>query len=206
MPLPTLEALGLACLAIIVFLFVRAHRRAVAADSDSSDDESSGPLSVSVVTSHEESDSLLPKFAGLLRSPWHRGAGEDGQKAPKMMQPVQKVVRKMSLTMPLPLRKKRKPEVLTKKYHAPYFFPLLDETAQWWQAQQAVPEPQPPPSPRPRPITENDLSAIPSCQGSQEAAQAPQLASNERCDLQSLCHSPTTTSEVTATPTTVGGR
>ncbi|RLN88737.1 hypothetical protein BBJ28_00023991 [Nothophytophthora sp. Chile5] len=136
MPLPTLEALGISCLAFIVFLFVRARRRAVAADSESSDDESTGPLSVSVVTNHEESDSLLPKFAGLLRSPWHRGAGEGGQKTPKMMQPVQKVVRKMSLTMPLPLRKKRKPEVLSKKYHAPYFFPLLDETAQCAESDQ----------------------------------------------------------------------
>ncbi|KAG7375490.1 hypothetical protein PHYPSEUDO_001027 [Phytophthora pseudosyringae] len=166
-------ALGVAFVAVIVALFVQARRRPpTAAETDSSDDETSGPLSVNVEADHGEQDSLLPKFAGLLRSPWH--SVTTGQKEqPKMMRPVRKGSRSMSFTMPLPLRKKRKPaEVPVKKIHVPYFFPLLDETAEWWQAQQSTAaEPQLTPKQEPEPGPERHPE-LPSNNQSKREAQA----------------------------------
>ncbi|GMF47977.1 unnamed protein product [Phytophthora fragariaefolia] len=153
MDTPVAVALGVALFIAVAAAFVRAARRRAdtAAEADSSDDETSGPLSVSVVADHDEQDSLLPKFAGLLRSPWHSVSdGKKEQQQPKVMRPVRRTSRSMSLTMPLPLRKKRKPaEVPVKKIHVPYFFPLLDETAEWWQSQQPAVEPQPTPEEEP---------------------------------------------------------
>lgn len=143
-------ALGVTLFVAVIAVFVHAARRraATASEADSSDDDTSGPLSVNVVADHDEQDSLLPKFAGLLRSPWHNvsAAKSEKQQQPKVMRPVRKGSRSMSL----PLRKKRKPaEVPVKKVHVPYFFPLLDETAEWWQTQQPAAEPQPTPEEEP---------------------------------------------------------
>ncbi|KAG7398721.1 hypothetical protein PHYBOEH_010562 [Phytophthora boehmeriae] len=148
-------ALSVTFISIIVALFVRARRRSAAAsESDSSDEES---ISVNVVSEQDEQDSLLPSLSGLLRSPWY--SNNDLKKAQTKMRPVRKGSRTMSLSlpMPLPLRKKRKQEVPTKKHHVPYFFPLLDETAEWWQAQQ---EPQPPLEPEGR---QSDINDVQTC-------------------------------------------
>ncbi|OWZ19951.1 hypothetical protein PHMEG_0005709 [Phytophthora megakarya] len=135
MSLFLVAALGAACVAFVVVLLIHVRRRSPTVASDSSDEETSGPLNVSVVVDHDEQASLLPKFADMLRSPWNSSAAAKEQ--PKVTRPVRKGGRSMSLTMPLPLRKKRKAaQVPTKKVHVAYFFPLLDETAEWWQAQQ----------------------------------------------------------------------
>ncbi|KAL3671972.1 hypothetical protein V7S43_002637 [Phytophthora oleae] len=128
--------LGAVLFAIVIAFFIRALKHlSTATETDSSDDETSGQLSVNVVADHDEQDSLLPKFAGLLRSPWH-SVNADQKEQLKVMRPVRKGSRSMSLTIPLPLRKKKiLAEVPVKKVHVPYFFPLLEETAEWWQSQ-----------------------------------------------------------------------
>uniref|UniRef100_H3GFK8 PWWP domain-containing protein n=1 Tax=Phytophthora ramorum TaxID=164328 RepID=H3GFK8_PHYRM len=195
-------SLGSAFAAAIVVLFVHIRRRAsTVAESDSSDDETSGPLSVNVVADHDEKDSLLPTFAGLLRSPWH-GVAAGQKEQPKRMRPVRKGSLSLSLTMPLPLLKKRKPaDVPTKKVHVPYFFPLLDETAEWWQTQQQSAEPQPTPEEEPETdpednTTEDACNLMPTAQ-----TYAKELLEAERPH-----HFPAVEIPVTATPIEVGAR
>ncbi|KAG6574363.1 uncharacterized protein IUM83_07233 [Phytophthora cinnamomi] len=198
-------AIGVALFAAIATAFVFAVRRraATAAEADSSDDETSGPLSVNVVADHDEQDSLLPKFAGLLRSPWHSvsaGRKEQQKQHPQVMRPVRKGSRSMSLTMPLPLplRKKRKAaEVPVKKVHVPYFFPLLDETAEWWQTQQPAAEPQPTPEEEPA-----DESGKVACNPGKEVTHAQGASSSKSMPPQQHFAA----GEVAATPMEVEGR
>uniref|UniRef100_M4BYW2 Uncharacterized protein n=1 Tax=Hyaloperonospora arabidopsidis (strain Emoy2) TaxID=559515 RepID=M4BYW2_HYAAE len=105
--------------------------------SDDEDEVSAAPLSVDVVCDHDERGSLLPKLAGLLRSPSHKVATRNKQE-PVMMRAVSRPARSCSLALSLPLgtRTKQSVNVPTKKAHVPYFYPLLDETAKWWQTQQ----------------------------------------------------------------------
>ncbi|GMF21494.1 unnamed protein product [Phytophthora lilii] len=195
-------AVGVALVACIAVLVVRARRRsATAAESDSSDDETSGPLSVDVVADHDEQDSLLPTFAGLLRSPWHSVTAVHKEQ-PKRMRPVRNGSRAMSLTMPLPLRKKSKPaEVPVKKLHVPYFFPLLDETAHWWQAQQSATEPQPTPEAEPEADSERNAD-VKSCNQTKEDVHSA-VSTKDPLQEQQPHHFSTT--GMSAIPIEVGG-
>uniref|UniRef100_A0AAV1TBI3 Transmembrane protein n=1 Tax=Peronospora matthiolae TaxID=2874970 RepID=A0AAV1TBI3_9STRA len=103
--------------------------------SDDEDEVSAAPLSVDVVADLDERGSLLPKLAGLLRSPSHKVATRIKQE-PVMMRAASRPARSGSLTLPLGARTKQSENVPAKKVHVPYFYPLLDETAKWWQTQQ----------------------------------------------------------------------
>ncbi|KAF4046506.1 hypothetical protein GN244_ATG00895 [Phytophthora infestans] len=139
--------LGIA-FAVIIALFAHSRWRSPSStETDSSDDETSGPIGVNVVADHDEHDSLLPNLAGVLRSPW-----QSVSRKPKEQPKMTRLARKGSPSMSLPLRKKKKKpaEVPVKKIHVPYFFPLLDETAEWWQTQlPTMGEPQPTPEQEP---------------------------------------------------------
>ena len=53
------------------------------------------------------------------------------------MRRARETPRSISLSMPLPMGTRKNPaELPIKKIHVPYFFPLLDETAEWWQMHQ----------------------------------------------------------------------
>ncbi|CAH0491462.1 unnamed protein product [Peronospora farinosa] len=117
---------------IVVLMYV--HRRSCTAfHTENNDEETSEPG-----TDHDEQDSLLPKFAGLLLSPWHSvTTGQNHE--PTRMRTVRNKTRSISLPMSLPLgKRKQTAEVPIKKIHVPYFFPLLDETAEWWQMHQST--------------------------------------------------------------------
>ncbi|KAG6971353.1 hypothetical protein JG688_00004466 [Phytophthora aleatoria] len=191
--------------AVIVGLIVQARWRSrTVTETDSSDDETSGPLSVNVVADHDEQDSLLPKFAGLLRSPWHSVTTEQKEQ-PKMTRLARKGSRSMSLTMPLPLRKKRKStEVPVKKIHVPYFFPLLDETSEWWQGQQSTAgEPQPTPEQEPEESHpgEDELS---SSNQNKRDTQVSGASAKEILQVDRPRYAPV--AKVTAAPIEIGGR
>ncbi|CAI5741206.1 unnamed protein product [Peronospora destructor] len=118
-----MESLDLVVLCVAFFIFAIAlliyvHRRSSSA--------------------FDEQDSLLPKFAGLLLSPWRKvTTGQNNE--PKMMRPVRQKLRSSSLPTSLPIgTRKETAEVPIKKIHVPYFFPLLDETAEWWQMHQST--------------------------------------------------------------------
>jgi hypothetical protein len=207
-PLSAAAAIGAALVAVVaVVLFVRARSQSPTS-ADSSDDETAGPLSVSVVAHHDEQDSLLPKFAGLLRSPWHSVTSSSSRTAtgkkdpPKMMRPVRKGSRSMSLTMPL--HKKRNPvHIPVKKVHVPYFFPLLDETAEWWQGQQLADDAEstqqtPEQEPEAGPDKHSEEDGLPSSNNK------IQTATKELVQSKQLQHF--SRGEMAATPIEVGGR
>ncbi|KAF1782944.1 PWWP domain [Phytophthora cactorum] len=191
--------------AVIVGLIVQARWRSrTVTETDSSDDETSGPLSVNVVADHDEQDSLLPKFAGLLRSPWHSVTTEQKEQ-PKMTRLARKGSRSMSLTMPLPLRKKRKStEVPVKKIHVPYFFPLLDETSEWWQGQQSTAgEPQPTPEQEPEESHPGEDELSSSIQNKRDT-QVSRASAKEILQVDRPRYAPV--AKVTAAPIEIGGR
>ncbi|CAH0479739.1 unnamed protein product [Peronospora belbahrii] len=143
-----MEPLDVAALGVVFFSFIGVlllhiyRNLSTAIDTVSADDEILGSMDVNIMTDHDEQDSLLPKFAGLLLSPWHSVTTEK-KKETKMMQSAEKKRCAILLTMPLRIGKKMEKnpaEVPMKKVHVPYFFPLLDETAEWWKMHQFTTE------------------------------------------------------------------
>ncbi|KAG1701572.1 hypothetical protein DVH05_010873 [Phytophthora capsici] len=185
--------LGAVLFAVAIALFVRALKHQSTAETDSSDDETSGQLSVNVVADHDEQDSLLPKFAGLLRSPWH-SVNTNQKDQPRVMTPVRKGSLSMSLTMPL-RKKKKRAAVPVKKIHVPYFFPLLEETAEWWQSHTSTPEQEPEADPESRP-GQGSLSSS-SNQSKAEITPSPNLV-QDRLQLNAA-------EKLVAVPIEVGG-
>lgn len=135
-------ALSVAFLTFVAVILVHIRRKSstTVKDTERSDEETLGPLNVNTAVDHDEQHSLLPKFAGLLLSPWH-SATTDQNEEPPLMRPVRKKARSISLSMPLStgtMKHKKAAQVPIKKVHVPYFFPLLDETAAWWQMHQSI--------------------------------------------------------------------
>ncbi|ETI50145.1 hypothetical protein F441_06242 [Phytophthora nicotianae CJ01A1] len=207
MELLVFATLGVVVTAIVALIIHARQRSPTTTETDSSDDETSGGLSINVVADHDEKDSLLPKFTGLLRSPWHGSAAEQ-KKQPKMKRLARKGSRSMSLTVSLPLRKKRKPtEVPVKKIHVPYFFPLLDETAEWWQAQQSTSdEPQPTPEQEPGTNLESHKGEGELSSSNQSKADAKIVAAPAKKLLQADRAHYSTVVKLATTPIQVGAK
>ncbi|KAK1931004.1 hypothetical protein P3T76_013593 [Phytophthora citrophthora] len=124
----------------------------------------------------------------------------DQKEQPKVMKPVRKGSLSMSLTMPLPLRKKKKvAEVPVKKIHVPYFFPLLEETAEWWQTQDSTVSVAQEQEPEADPASRHGLGSLSSSNQNKAKITASQNLMQDRLQLNA-------TDTLTAVPIEVGGK
>ncbi|CAI5717801.1 unnamed protein product [Hyaloperonospora brassicae] len=147
-----LVALGVTASALVTLWLLRtfnrvAHNVSKASTSTvSSDDDidisAASPLRVDVSSDHDERGALLPKLVDLLRSPRRKGATTTHPKPVVMMRSVTGPARSVSLTLSLGTATgaKQSHHVPVRRVHVPHFYPLLDETAEWWRTQQCPAE------------------------------------------------------------------